>query len=208
MAIVRQSAKDLVYEALKEKILKQEYELGAQLNIVHLSNEFGTSNTPIREALSRLESEGLVTSSLNSKFRVTEITEEISQELNNTILLLILGGLQLCIKSGRIPELKRELHETLERQLKLYDSEDAYSYVMASLAFDRSFITATGNSRLTRIFDTQGNIFSLSMSYSQRKSRQSNLAEHKDILAAVDANDFEKVARLLEKHYDKHVWDF
>ena len=88
MAILRQSAKDLVYEALKEKILKQEYNLGDPLNIVHLSAEFGTSNTPIREALSRLESEGLVTSSLNSKFRVTELTEESSHELDNTIRIL------------------------------------------------------------------------------------------------------------------------
>ena len=208
MAILRQSAKDLVYEALKEKILKQEYNLGDPLNIVHLSAEFGTSNTPIREALSRLESEGLVTSSLNSKFRVTELTEESSHELNNTILILLQGGLSLCIKEGKTAELEKELSRTLEKQLSLYDSADAFAYVMASLAFDRSFVAAAGNARLLRIFDTQANLFSLSMSYSDKKSRQSNLAEHKAILAAIKEGDYANVNLLLEKHYDKHVWDF
>lgn len=208
MAIMRQSAKDLVYEELKGKILRQEYALGEPLNIVHLSNEFGTSNTPIREALSRLESEGLVTSSLNSKFKVADITEESAHELNSTLLILLIGGLKLCIKENKLEELKKELEETLDAQLALYDSEDTYAYVMASLAFDRSFVAASGNSKLMKIFDTQGNLFTLSMSYSQLKSRELNLTEHKAILASIETGDYDETCRLLEKHYDKHVWDY
>ena len=68
--IIKTSTKDQVYDIIKEKIFLQEYDLGDTINITALSSELGVSNTPIREALSKLEAEGLVTSSMSSKVRV------------------------------------------------------------------------------------------------------------------------------------------
>ena len=55
MTLKRISMRDQVYEIIKNRILSREYSLGEPINIVHLSKELGISNTPIREALSQLE---------------------------------------------------------------------------------------------------------------------------------------------------------
>jgi DNA-binding GntR family transcriptional regulator len=52
---------DEVYEGLKALIMNHALPAGAKLNIDHLARELGTSSTPIREALARLESDGLAT---------------------------------------------------------------------------------------------------------------------------------------------------
>ena len=52
--------KEKVYGAIKEKIIDFSYKPGQQLIEQNLSNEFGVSKSPVREALHRLEGDGLV----------------------------------------------------------------------------------------------------------------------------------------------------
>ena len=56
----RQELSDDVYDAIKGQLLSNQLPPGARLNIHELRIELGVSNTPIRQALTRLESEGLV----------------------------------------------------------------------------------------------------------------------------------------------------
>jgi DNA-binding GntR family transcriptional regulator len=76
-----QSTRDQVFEGIKEMILDNTYTPGEVLQIDRLSDEFGVSSTPIREALIRLEGYGLVTLIPNKGARVTEITVE---DIRNT----------------------------------------------------------------------------------------------------------------------------
>lgn len=76
-----QSTRDQVFEGIKEMILNNDYTPGQVLQIDGLSEEFGVSSTPIREALIRLEGYGLVTLIPNKGARVTEITIE---DIRNT----------------------------------------------------------------------------------------------------------------------------
>jgi DNA-binding GntR family transcriptional regulator len=57
----RQILGDEVYEGLKALIMNHAIPAGARLNIDALARELGTSSTPIRESLARLESDGLAT---------------------------------------------------------------------------------------------------------------------------------------------------
>ena len=75
-SIQRSSMKDQVYELIKGRIYSQYYKSGEEIKILTLSKELGVSNTPIREALTMLVAEGLLTTSLNNKFRVIELNEE------------------------------------------------------------------------------------------------------------------------------------
>lgn len=68
------SVRDQIYEGIKEMILTNSYEPGQILQIDRLADEFGVSSTPIREALIRLESFGLVTLIPNKGARVAEIS--------------------------------------------------------------------------------------------------------------------------------------
>src|SRR5437764_3358648 len=60
-ALRREILADGVYEAIKSLIMDQRIEPGAKINMDSLARELQVSPTPVREALARLESDGLVT---------------------------------------------------------------------------------------------------------------------------------------------------
>lgn len=74
--IVTMSMRDQLFDALRDLILKNTYAPGSILQIDRLAEEFGVSATPVREALVRLEGEGLVVLIPNKGAQVTSIREE------------------------------------------------------------------------------------------------------------------------------------
>ena len=74
--IVTMSMREQIYDALHDLILNNSYGPNAVLQIDRLAEEFGVSATPVREALVRLEADGLVILIPNKGAVVTDITEE------------------------------------------------------------------------------------------------------------------------------------
>lgn len=71
--IVMMSMRDQMYDALRELILKNSYSPNSILQIDRLAEDFGVSATPVREALVRLEGDGLVSLIPNKGAQVTDI---------------------------------------------------------------------------------------------------------------------------------------
>ncbi len=76
----------LVYEKLRQEIIKGTLKPGQKLVMASLAKKFGTSETPIREAIRRLESDGYLTFTPHSGAIVTEINR---QELSEIYLIRI-----------------------------------------------------------------------------------------------------------------------
>lgn len=206
-SVVKTSMKQQVYEIIKEKILNQEYDLGDQINIITLGKELSVSNTPIREALARLNAEGLVTSSLNLKFRVITLTEDFCRELNQTILILELGAYENDVKLELTGKLAEMLEERLAAQREALARRDYNEFIKAAIDFDRCFLTVLGNTRLLSVFDGLSTLLFLAVRYNHQKSaqnRENNILEHKKLLDAVKNSRVSDVKSLMEKHYDKH----
>jgi DNA-binding GntR family transcriptional regulator len=72
---------DFAYLKLREKILSGEFAPGQVLNQATLARTIGISTTPLREALRRLKSEGLVELDAHRDARVTELTPEEARDL-------------------------------------------------------------------------------------------------------------------------------
>lgn len=62
----RQTASDYVADVLREAIISGQFEDGRELNQVELANHFNVSRVPVREALRRLQAEGLVSADRKS----------------------------------------------------------------------------------------------------------------------------------------------
>jgi DNA-binding GntR family transcriptional regulator len=77
----RISAKDIVYEQIKEKIIKYSLEPGQPIVNKEIGNELAISRTPLREALQRLEVEELVVRNSNGTFSVSPISIKECKEL-------------------------------------------------------------------------------------------------------------------------------
>ncbi|MDD6212823.1 MAG: GntR family transcriptional regulator [Clostridiales bacterium] len=203
MKVVKSSIRDQVYEEIKRRILMRKYPPGYVLNIVHLSQELGVSNSPIREALSMLVNEKLVTVTANTKFRVIKLDEELLQQLNSSIVSLLIGAARLCYKEHRLDQLEESMEKAFLKQCsadKTVDQKDRY---WLAVEFDRSIITATGNTMLEHIFENWSNLLYLSTSLVS-EAYNNSIAEHAQILKAVKSGDFLKIVEKLEIHYDKH----
>ena len=68
--------RDVVFNTLRQAILTGELKPGERLMEIHLANKLGVSRTPIREAIRKLELEGLVNMIPRRGAEVAEITEK------------------------------------------------------------------------------------------------------------------------------------
>lgn len=206
-AITKTSMKDQVYEIIKEKIFALEYGFGDTINISSLGSELGVSNTPIREALSRLEVEGLVTFTLNSKVQVIDLTEELYKNIDHTFFSIISGCYTTCYLEGKIDNLLKLMEEAILEQERALKDKEYMNYAFKAIEFDRCFVVATGNDYLLNTFDTKSPILYLLTRYTHQHpepNREFNLNEHRQILGAVRKNNFMSAQKLIYIHYDKH----
>ena len=90
--VARSRMRDQTYRIIRERILNQHYRFGERINIDILSRELGVSNNPIREALTVLEQDGIITITPNVGAKVLEFTAESYRELTETIEILLVGG--------------------------------------------------------------------------------------------------------------------
>lgn len=197
-----------IYDIIKEKILTQELDFAEAINIVSLSTELSVSNTPIREALSLLESEGLVTSSMNSKYRVIDLTEELNMEISQTICILLMGSYDVCVDKNLSQTLYLLMEEALAEQKKALAEKKYFEFIEKAIQFDRMFIEVIKSPRLDALFNSVANILFLAVRYNHqiaKPNRKENIKEHEAIMLAIKEKRHDEVKRLLRMHYNKHI---
>lgn len=112
--------KEKSYETIKQNIIDLIYKPGEYLEEKKLSNSLGVSRTPMREALSRLEEEGWVKIYPRKGIYVTEINEELINNVFEARKNLEVSALKLSV--GKLPKIKLELLK--EKFLDLITEDD------------------------------------------------------------------------------------
>ena len=106
--------RERTYEYLKASVLSGRFNPGERLTEEHLAKELGVSRTPIREALHKLELEGLITPLETRGFIVSQDTRDEVEELFE--VRAVLEGYALRVICGRIDEtVLARLEEAAER---------------------------------------------------------------------------------------------
>lgn len=88
------------FERLQEEIIEGVLKPGEKLKVLNLKKSFGIGQSPIREALSRLVSLGLVEVTDNKGFRVAPVSEENIRDIYATFTLIENAALKLAIEKG------------------------------------------------------------------------------------------------------------
>jgi len=198
--------RDQAYTLTRDKILKREIPFGARLSVAKLSREFGISNSPIREAISRLQNEGLVINEPNSGFRVMTLDKTNFNRIADSVEVIVNGCYDLCLRSGKTKELCDLLERRLAIQKEKFTGSISYEYSSATIDFDRAFVDVCDNELLAKMFDSVFNMLVLCTFYVYEacsESEKENMKQHKNILAAIKSGD-EKLARdRIAEHFDK-----
>jgi len=195
--------RDVVFKTLRQGILTGELKPGERLMEIHLANKLGVSRTPIREAIRKLELEGLVTMIPRRGAEVAQITEKSMKDVLE--VRKVLDNLSVELACDRITEEEKEL-----LQNACVDFEDAvktgdFSMIAKTdVAFHDIIVAATRNIRLSQMVNNLAEqMYRYRFEYIKDSSQHSRLVqEHKEICSGIVNGDKEKALEAIEAHID------
>ncbi len=190
-----------VAERLRQQIFARELEPGSWIDEQKLTAEYGISRTPLREALKVLAVEGLVTMKVRRGAYVTEVSRDDVAQVYHLLGLLeadAAGEVARIASDAQVAELRR-LHEQLERQVR---SRDAF--FATNEAFHLKLLEFAGNRWRRQIVDDLRKVMKLNRHHSLfRQGRLAgSLAEHRELMAAIENRDARAAVRLMRSHFD------
>lgn len=192
-----------VRDRLREDILAGRLEPGAELSEVALAREFGTSRGPLREALGRLASEGLVTITPRRGAVVTQLSRREFVDAYQVREALETLAVRLAVPLMSEAELAhlRELCELMERAAH---DDQVHVFFETNNSFHEGLVRGSRNRKLHEVHRMLvGQMVPyLPRSLELRGNLEQSVAEHQAILAAVEARDAELAARLLAEHIE------
>lgn len=212
--ITQKSLPDDVYDILLKELSKGRWEAGTPLSIDGLASFLGVSPTPVREALARLESTGLVRREARRGYRVSPpMTRQQACELVDARIVLETGAMARAMENptNLLADLERayEAHETAVTDLKHarrdHNLDALAQYFANDWQFHSAILKHCNNRYLELLVESLG--------FRAHRMRQAvgsgvtdedvALAEHKDILDAVRSGDTQRAVEAMSAHLNR-----
>lgn len=193
--------RDVVFNTLRQAILKGELEPGERLMEITLANKLGVSRTPIREAIRKLELEGLVNMIPRKGAVVASISEKDMKDVLEVRITLEELAVTLAIKNmddsdfAALKEAGRAFEEAVV-------SKDIVSIVDADVAFHDVIYNSTDNNRLIQIISNlREQMYRYRLEYiKDARSHSILISEHNDIIKYLENRDTEGVRKAIREH--------
>lgn len=198
--------RDVVFNTLRQAILRGELKPGERLMEIQLANKLGVSRTPIREAIRKLELEGLVLMIPRKGAEVAEITEKNLRDVLE--VRRALEELAVRIACEKITEEQiKQLKETAENLQNTLDSKDVTKIAEADVKFHDIIYFATDNQRLIQLLNNLAEqMYRYRVEYLKRENFYENVvAEHKDLIQTIEARQQDMAAQVICRHIDNQV---
>ncbi|MBI4922723.1 MAG: GntR family transcriptional regulator [Devosia nanyangense] len=193
----------IVYDALRHAILNLDLKPGAPVDEVSLAGQFQMSRSPIREALVRLASDGLVTT-LPNRNTIVSVIDFVGLPVYFEALALMY----------RVTTRSAAVHRTEEHMVAVRSHQaafaaavkrrDAIAMITSNRDFHVAIAEAGGNQYFTafftRLLDEGRRILRLYYQSFGDKLPKQYVAEHDSIVSAIDAGDADLADRLAAAH--------
>ncbi|MFC4495709.1 GntR family transcriptional regulator [Streptomyces ovatisporus] len=195
-------AAERVYTYVKQAVLDRRYAGGMLLTEGELAQAVGVSRTPVREALLRLEAEGLLRLYPKKGALVLPVS---AQEITDVVETRLLVEQHAARKSSDPVHagLISRLEELLEEQRAHAEAGDLTAFAVSDRCFHAEIVRNTGNEILTRLYDQLRDRqlrMGVAMMYAQPDRIAKSIAEHAEIMEAVRAGDAEAAAGAVRRH--------
>lgn len=197
----RRALYEEVAERLRQQIFARELEPGSWIDELKLCAEYGISRTPMREALKVLAVEGLVTMKVRRGAYVTEMSKADVEQVYHVMALLESDA------AGRVAQHATEteraelaaLHERLEKQVRQRDA-----FFATNEQFHMALLRIAGNRWAMQTVADLRKVMKLNRHHSLFKQGRlaESLAEHRALMAAIDARNPKEATRLMRAHFE------
>ncbi len=149
MTYVRQA-----YRTIKTRILENRYPPGHQILEQELADDLGMSRTPVREALIRLQDEGLVELIPRRGMRVVPLSPEDMREIYEVLTALEVAAVELAAQRNLTDQDLAPLEKALEAMESRLAADDLDGWARADARFHKALIRLAGNKRLAGMAGT------------------------------------------------------
>lgn len=195
--------RDVVFNTLRQAILKGELAPGERLMEIQLADRLGVSRTPIREAIRKLELEGLVLMIPRKGAKVARISEKSLRDVLEVRRSLEELAIELACQrmdEEAVEELEKKQEEFRNAVLKgnameIAETDEAYHDVI---------FKGTCNDRLVQMINNlREQMYRYRLEYIKDKDkRQALVAEHENILEAVRRGRVTDAKEAMREHID------
>jgi len=200
-SLARRALYQDVADRLRQQIFERELQPGSWIDETRLSLSYGISRTPMREALKVLETEGLVTMKLRRGAYVTEVSREDVAQVYHVLALLESDAAAQVAAHATTEQRAQltQLHAELEKQARQRDA-----FFAANEHFHLALLQMAGNRWAMQMVNDLRKVMKLNRHHSLFKQGRlaQSLAEHRALMAAIEARDAQAAARLMRAHFE------
>ncbi|WP_328670407.1 GntR family transcriptional regulator [Streptomyces sp. NBC_00328] len=194
-------AADRVYAHVKQGVLERRYEGGSLLTEGELADAVGVSRTPVREALLRLEAEGLIKLYPKKGALVLPVSAQEIADVVETRQLVEEHAARKAVPAS--PRLLARLEELLDQQKEQAAAGDLAAAAVTDRCFHAEIVRSGGNEILSRLYDQLRDRqlrMGVAVMHAHPDRITKTLVEHEQILQALRAGDADAVVALIHGH--------
>jgi len=196
--------REIVYEELKMQILKGQIVPGTRMMEVEMAEEMGVSRTPIREAIRKLEKEGLVTieprkGAYASQISTKDMVDILEVRQNMEGLAAYYAAIRMT------DEQKKKLSEIADAYNKAVIENNTPDMIKYDTAFHHLIVEGSGNKMLVHMIEQLQELVLRFryLYYDDFKRAEKMPREHKVIYEAIVTGDTEKARKAADVHIDR-----
>ncbi|MCD2492008.1 GntR family transcriptional regulator [Lacrimispora sp. NSJ-141] len=196
--------RDVVFNTLRRAILRGELTPGQRLMEIQLAERMGVSRTPVREAIRKLELEGLVVMVPRKGAEVAHISgKNLRDVLEVRRALEELAGELACERMTE--EGFRLLEQANHKFAAVISSDDITVIAQADEEFHSLIYQATDNERLVQMVNhLREQMYRYRIEHIKDRSQRKILVqEHQDIMRALSGRDVDLTRRTIRNHINK-----
>jgi DNA-binding GntR family transcriptional regulator len=202
----RESTAAIIARQLREAIMNGSLPPGSQLGETELAGQFQVSRGPLREAMQRLVSEGLLRSERHRGLFVIDLEPEDIHDIYSARLAIERAAVIRIVHGDREPAAAR-LDKAVQEMAVASDGDDGSAVSEADIRFHEVLVAASSSKRLVRmsqtlLIETRMCLSALRRTYTSDEER---VTEHKRITEAIRSGDQESALSLLEAHMEDAV---
>lgn len=195
--------RDVVFKTLRQAILKGDMQPGERLMEIQLANKLGVSRTPIREAMRKLELEGLVVMTPRKGAEVAGITEKNLRDVLEVRKALEELAIEITCKKINEDEIE-ELSKAEVAFRAAVEKGDVMQIAQMDEGFHDIIFKATGNDRLMQMLgNLREQMYRFRLEYIKDLDKRKLLVEeHKKILDSIAQKNAKEAKRAIAEHID------
>ncbi|MCI7740640.1 MAG: GntR family transcriptional regulator [Lachnospiraceae bacterium] len=200
--LVKSTLSSQIYDILKEDIIQGTIKPGEKLTLKFLQERFQVSSTPIREALTRLTEDSLVTYYSNVGIRVVELTKGDLEEIYQFIGDLDSIAIRYAYDNGNYEAMLKDMTDNITDSQKYLQIQDTKNWILCSDSFHLIAYNYCGNKRLlTSAEKMRGQLTIMSASYEQKLEYQEKIQkEHEEIYELIEAHNIAEAQKKMKEH--------